>query len=98
MAGNRGLRPTLDRVLVKRDEPEGASKGGILLPDTAKDKPKRGTVVEVGPGAINSKGERNEMEVKPGDRVIFSSYAGGEIEFEGQVYVVISQADILAVY
>jgi chaperonin GroES len=84
-------------VLVKRLEAETKTKGGIVLPDTAKEKPKEGKVVEVGMGKLLKSGERSKFQVKKGDRVIFSPYAGTEIKQDGEEYLLINEDDILAV-
>jgi chaperonin GroES len=91
------LKPLADRVVVKRLEAETTTKGGIVLPDTAKEKPKRGKIVAVGPGKTLDSGEVAKPTVKKGDEVIFSSFAGTEIEVDGQEMLVMSTDDILAV-
>lgn len=91
------LRPMLDRVIVKREEPEAKSRGGILLPDTAKEKPKRGKVLAVGPGSLTARGERVPMDLEPGQVVLFNSYAGSEVEEGGEQYLILGQLDVLAV-
>jgi len=92
------VKPLADRVLVKRIEEEEAKVGGIIIPDTAKEKPQKGEVIEVGPGRLDEKGNRIPMEVKKGDKVIFSKYAGTEIKIEGEEYLIMREDDILAVY
>ncbi|MBC7340558.1 MAG: co-chaperone GroES [Firmicutes bacterium] len=91
------LKPLADRVVVKPLTQEERTKGGIVLPDTAKDKPQEGEVLAVGPGRILDNGTRVEMEVKVGDRVIFSKYSGTEIKIEGEEYLIMRESDILAV-
>ncbi|MDI6823570.1 MAG: co-chaperone GroES [Bacillota bacterium] len=91
------LKPLADRVVVKPLTQEERTKGGIVLPDTAKDKPQEGEVLAVGPGRILDNGARVEMEVKVGDRVIFSKYSGTEIKIEGEEYLIMRESDILAV-
>jgi len=91
------LRPLGDKVLVKRVEAESKTKSGIVLPDTAKEKPKRGKVVSIGDGKRLDSGERSTFSVKKGDEVIFSSYAGTEIKLDGEELLIMSEDDILAV-
>lgn len=91
------IRPINEKVLVKRLEAETKTKGGIVLPDTAKEKPKEGKVVEVGTGKLLKSGERAKFQVKKGDRVIFSPYAGTEVKVEGEEYLLVNEDDILAV-
>ena len=91
------LKPLKDRVLVKRVEEEEKSAGGIIIPDTAKEKPIRGDVKAAGPGKLNDKGERLEMSVKAGDRVMFNKFAGTEVEIEGEEYLVMREDDVIAI-
>jgi chaperonin GroES len=91
------LKPLRDKVVVERSEAEGRTAGGILLPDTAKDKPKQGTVVSVGPGRVLENGEIKALEVKKGDRVLFGGFAGSEVKLEGKEYLILSESEILAV-
>jgi chaperonin GroES len=91
------IRPLNDKILVKRVEAEEKTKGGIVLPDTAKEKPKEGVVMSVGNGKLLESGERAKFQVKEKDRVIFSSYAGTEIKLDGQEYLIMSEDDVLAV-
>jgi chaperonin GroES len=91
------LRPLGDKVLVKRVEAESKTKSGIVLPDTAKEKPRRGKVLSVGEGKRLENGQRTPPSVKKGDEVIFSSYAGTEIKIDGEELVIMSEDDILAV-
>jgi len=91
------LRPLGEKVLVKRLEAEEKTKGGIVLPDAAKEKPKRGKVIATGEGKLLENGKRSELQVKKGDEVLFTSYAGTEIKIDGEEYLVMDESDILAV-
>ena len=91
------VTPLGDRVLVKRVEADDKTKGGIILPDTAQEKPREGIVVAVGKGKLLDTGSRQEMSVKKKDRVLFSSYAGSEIKLDGQELLILSEDEILAV-
>jgi chaperonin GroES len=91
------IRPLNDRILVKRLEEEGTTAGGIIIPDSAKEKPAEGEIVAVGPGKINDKGERTTMDVKPGERVLFSKYGGTDVKIEGDDYLIMREDDILGV-
>jgi chaperonin GroES len=91
------IRPLGDKVLLKRLESEGTTAGGIVLPETAKEKPKRGRVQAVGEGKLLETGERSKPQVKKNDEVIFSSYAGTEIKIDGEEYLIMDESDILAV-
>ena len=91
------VTPLGDRVLVKRLEPVQKTKGGIVLPDSAQEKPKEGEIVSVGAGKVNDKGERTPLAVKAGDKVIFTSYAGTEIKIDGEEYLIMREEDILAI-
>ena len=91
------LRPLGDRVIIKRVEEEAVSAGGIVLPDSAKEKPSQGNIVAVGNGAINSKGDVQPMSVKVGDNVMFGKYSGTEVEVGGEELLVMSEGDIIAV-
>ncbi|HEX7376022.1 MAG TPA: co-chaperone GroES [Pirellulales bacterium] len=93
---NVNLRPLDDRVVVEPMEAEQVTAGGIVLPDTAKEKPQRGTVVATGPGKLMDSGERGTMSVKVGDEVIYGKYSGTEIEVNGQDVKILREADILA--
>ena len=90
------LKPLADRVVVKPLVKEEVTKGGIVLPDTAKEKPQEGEVVAVGPGKLGEDGKRIEMEVKKGDRVIYAKYAGLEWKHDGEEYLILRESDILA--
>ena len=91
------LQPLGDRLVVRREDSEERTEGGIYLPDSAKDKPTRGTVVSVGDGKLLDDGSRGPMQVKPGDRVLFTSYAGEAIEIGDEEYLLMSEGEILAV-
>ncbi|MGE5580651.1 MAG: co-chaperone GroES [Bacillota bacterium] len=91
------LRPLADRVVVKPIQAEEKTKGGIVLPDTAKDKPQEGEVIAVGPGRVLDNGTKLAPEVKVGDRVIYSKYSGSEVKIEGEEYLIVRESDILAV-
>jgi chaperonin GroES len=91
------LKPLRDKVVVERSEAEEKTAGGIVLPDTAKDKPKQGTVVAVGPGRVLDNGEVKPLEVKKGDRVLFGGFAGTEVKLDGKEYLVMNENEILAV-
>ena len=91
------VRPLGEKVLIKRVEVEGKTAGGIVLPDTAKEKPKEGKVIAIGDGRILKSGERAKVQVKKGDRVLFSSYGGTEVRIDGEDYLLMSEDDILAV-
>jgi len=91
------VRPLGEKVLIKRIEAEQKTAGGIVLPDSAKEKPKRGTVQAVGDGKLLDSGERSKLQVAKGNEVLFSSYAGTEIKIEGEEYLIIDEGDILAI-
>ena len=91
------IRPLNDRVLVKRLEQEAKSAGGIIIPDSATEKPIEGEIVAVGNGKMNEKGVRVALEVKVGDRVLFSKYGGTDVKFDGQDYLIMREDDILGV-
>ena len=91
------IKPLADRVVVEPIEEEVTTKGGIVLPDTAKEKPQRGKVIAVGSGKLLEGGERVPLEVKEGDIVVFAKYGGTEIEIEGEEYIILSERDLLAV-
>jgi chaperonin GroES len=91
------VRPLGDKVLVKRVEAESKTAGGIVLPDTAKEKPKRGIVQAVGDGKLLDSGERSKMQVSKGNEVLFSSYAGTEIKIDGEEFLIIDESEILAI-
>jgi chaperonin GroES len=91
------IKPLNDRVLVKRMEEVQVTKGGIVIPDTAKEKPIEGKVIAVGPGKMSEQGQRMALQLKEGDRVLFGKYAGTEIKSEGEEYLMMREEDILAV-
>jgi chaperonin GroES len=91
------LRPLADRLVVKPLEQEEEKRGGIIIPDTAKEKPEKGEVVEVGPGKLDDNGKRVALEVKKGDRVLFGKYAGTEIKVDGQELMILREEDVMAV-
>jgi chaperonin GroES len=91
------FRPLRDRVVVRRIEGEAKTKGGIIIPDTAQEKPQEGEVVSVGPGARNEKGEIVALEVKPGDRILFGKWSGNEVKLDGEDLLIMNESDIMAV-
>lgn len=91
------VRPLHDRVLLKRLEEKEVIKGGIIIPDTAKEKPMEGEVISVGPGKMLEDGKRSAMDVKAGDRVLFGKYAGTEIKIDDEEFVIMREEEILAV-
>ena len=91
------LRPLDDGVVIKQLEAEEKTTGGIILPDTAKEKPQMGKVAAVGPGKTNDNGKLMPMSVKKGDKVIYGKYVGNDVEIDGEKYVVLKESDILAI-
>jgi chaperonin GroES len=91
------IRPLADKVLVERVEAESVTAGGIVLPDSAKEKPQRGKITSVGPGKKLDDGSTGKMQVKKGDEVLFTSYAGTEIKFGGKEYLIMDESDIMAI-
>ena len=91
------IRPLHDRVLVKRIELQEQVRGGIIIPDTAKEKPQEAEVVAIGPGKLNDDGKRTPLEVQPGDRVLMGKYSGSEIKLDDTDYVICREDEILAV-
>ena len=91
------IKPINDKVLVKRLEAESTTAGGIVLPDTAKEKPREGKVIALGSGRVGKDGKRIDFQVKEGDRVIFSSYAGTEVKVSGDEFLILGEDDILAI-
>ena len=91
------LRPLGDRVVIQPTPREEMTKSGIVLPDTAKEKPQEGTIVAAGPGRLNDEGEREPMDVQVGDKVLYAKYAGTKFKVYGDEYLIVSQKDILAV-
>jgi chaperonin GroES len=91
------IRPLNDRILIKRVEEEEMTKGGIIIPDSAKEKPAEGIVVAVGNGKRNEKGDRIKIDVKKGDRVLFSKYGGTDVKLDGEDHLIMREDDILAI-
>lgn len=91
------IKPLADRVVVKPSEAEEKTSGGIILPDTAKEKPQEGTVVAVGPGKVSENGTKVAMEVKVGDKVLYGKYSGTEITIDGVEHLIMRESDILAI-
>ena len=90
------VRPLADRILVRRIEEQETKRGGIIIPDTAKEKPQEGEVLAVGPGRLDDNGKRIPVDVKEGDRVLYSKYAGTEVKIDGEELLVVPSRDILA--
>lgn len=91
------IQPLGDKVVIKRLEAQEVTKGGIVLPDSAKEKPREGRVIAVGPGKMLDDGTRGALQVKKGDRVLFTSYAGTEVKIDGEEYLIMGEEDILAI-
>jgi chaperonin GroES len=91
------LRPLDDRIVIEQSEAEEKTTGGIILPDTAKEKPQIGKVVAVGPGKMLDDGKRNKMSVKKNDEVIYAKYIGSEVEIDGEKFVVLHESDVLGI-
>ena len=91
------IKPLRDRVVVLREEEEKKTAGGIIIPDTAKEKPQQGKVVAVGAGKIDENGKRIPMDVKKGDRILFSKYAGTEIKIDGEMHIFMKEDDVLSI-
>jgi len=91
------VKPLDDRVLIKQSQAEERTAGGIVLPDTAKEKPQRGKVVATGPGKLLDSGERGQMSLKKGDQVFYAKYSGAEVKIDGEEYVILRETDVLAV-
>jgi chaperonin GroES len=91
------IRPLQDRVIVRRLEEEEKTKGGIIIPDTAKEKPQEGKVIAVGKGKVTEEGKVIPLDVKPGDRILFGKYSGTEIKIEGEEHLIMREEDILGV-
>jgi chaperonin GroES len=92
------IRPLHDRLVVKRTQEEEKTKGGIIIPDTAKEKPIEGTVVAVGNGKLLKNGKLHPLEVKPGDKVLFGKYSGTEVKVDGEELVLLREDDVVAVF
>ena len=90
------LKPLADRVLVKPIVEEEVTKGGIILPDTAKEKPQRGKIIAVGPGRLDDEGKRVPMEIKTGDKVLYDKYAGTEVKLDDEEYLILRESNIVA--
>ena len=91
------VRPLADRILVKREDASETVRGGIIIPDTAKEKPQEGKVIAVGPGRLDDDGKRVALEVKPGDRILMGKYSGTEVKIDGEEHVIMREDDVLAV-
>jgi len=91
------IRPLQDRVIVQRIEEEEKTKGGLIIPDTAKEKPQKGKVIAVGKGKVNDAGKLTPLSVKAGDKILFGKYAGTEVKLEGKDYLIMREDDILGV-
>ena len=91
------IRPLSDKVLVERLEAETKTAGGIVLPDSAKEKPQRGKIISVGQGKLLDDGSRSKPQVKKGDEVLFTSYAGSEVKLDGKEYLIMDESDIMAI-
>ena len=91
------FKPLHDRILVKRLADEEKSKGGIIIPDTAQEKPSEGEIVAVGPGTLNKDGKRNPIDVKVGDKVLFSKFSGDEVKIDGQDLIIIKEEDVIGI-
>ena len=91
------VKPLADRILVKREEPSETVRGGIIIPDTAKEKPQEGKVVAVGPGKVDDDGKRTPLELKAGDRILMGKYAGTEVKIDGVEHLIMREDDVLAV-
>ena len=91
------IRPLHDRILIKRMEEQETRRGGIIIPDTAKEKPQEGKVVAVGNGKVNDEGQRIPMDVQAGDRILFGKYSGSEVNVDGEEHLIIREEDILGI-
>src|ERR671928_333936 len=91
------FRPLHDRVVVRRIDADQKTKGGIIIPDTAQEKPQEGEVVSVGPGALNDKGELRPLDVKAGDRVLFGKWSGTEVKLNGEELLIMKESDIMGI-
>ena len=96
-ATKKTLKPLQDKVIVEKLEAEEKTAGGIVLPDTVKEKPQEGKLIAVGPGAVDDKGQRKPIDVKEGDHVLFAKYSGTEVKLDGKEYLILSERDILAI-
>ena len=91
------LRPLGDRIVVRPEAKEEVTRSGIVLPDTAKEKPQEGTIVAIGPGRVLDSGQRLAMEVKAGDKVLYAKYAGSEVKVDGEELLILRESDVLAI-
>ena len=91
------FRPLGDRVLVRRIEEEAKTKGGIIIPDTAKEKPQEGEIIAVGPGARDEDGKRVQLDVKAGDRILFGKWSGTEVKIDGEDLIIMKESDVLGI-
>jgi chaperonin GroES len=91
------IKPLADRILVKREEPNETVRGGIIIPDSAKEKPQEGKVIEVGPGKVNDDGKHVPLTVKKGDRILMGKYSGTEVKIDGEEHIIMREDDVLAV-
>ena len=96
-ATKKTLKPLSDKVIVQKLEPEEKTSGGIIIPDSAKEKPQEGKVIAVGPGLVDDKGQRKPIDVKEGEHVLFAKYSGTEVKLDGEEYLILSERDILAI-
>jgi chaperonin GroES len=91
------IQPLNDRLLVRRLEEEEKTAGGIIIPDSAKEKPAQGKVVATGPGKLNDRGDRVELQIKEGDTILFSKYGGTDVNFDGEEYLILREDDVLGI-
>jgi chaperonin GroES len=91
------VKPLEDRVVVKPMDAEQKTSGGIIIPDNAKEKPQKGEVIAVGPGKVNDKGQKIEMTLKKGDKILYGKYSGSEITVDGKEYLIVRESDVLAI-
>jgi chaperonin GroES len=91
------IRPLHDRILVEREEEKAVKKGGIIIPDTAKEKPLEGKIIAVGNGKVNEDGKKVALDVKAHDRILFGKYSGSEVKLDGQDYLIMKEEDVLAI-
>jgi chaperonin GroES len=91
------IRPLHDRILVKREEEKEVKKGGIIIPDTAKEKPQEGKVIAVGTGKVNDEGKKVPLDVKAGDKILFGKYSGSEVKLDDEEYLILREEDVLAI-
>ena len=91
------IRPLHDRIVVKREDEKEVKKGGIIIPDTAKEKPQEGKVIAVGNGKVNDEGKKVPLDVKAGDKILFGKYSGSEVKVDDQEYLIVKEEDVLAI-